>query len=39
MAQDSVKELNLLMEGKKAKGKKVYLPTELVVRESAQHIS
>jgi LacI family transcriptional regulator len=40
MAQDSVKELSLLMDssGKKAKVKKIYLPTELVIRESCQHI-
>jgi len=39
MAQDSVKELNLLMnDNKKAKVKKIFLPTELVIRESCQHI-
>ncbi|HRZ14679.1 MAG TPA: LacI family DNA-binding transcriptional regulator [Candidatus Omnitrophota bacterium] len=37
MAQDSLKELNALMNLKKKAGvKKVYLPTELVVRESCQ---
>lgn len=39
MSQDSVKELNLLMNySKKEKVKKTYLPTELVIRESCQHI-
>jgi len=42
MAQDSVKELNILMTdknaGKKAQTKKIYLPTELVIRESCQQI-
>ncbi len=38
MAQDSVKELNVLMNlGKKAQVKKVFLPTELVIRESCQN--
>ena len=37
MAQDSVKELNLLMSDKeKPKIKKIALPTELVIRESCQ---
>ena len=38
MAQESVKELNLLMSDKKkgAKPKKVVLPTELVIRESCR---
>ena len=37
MAQDSVKELNLLMNSnKKAPLKKIFLPTELVIRESCQ---
>lgn len=39
MAEESVKELNLLMSLKKAKIKKVALPTELVIRESCQKIS
>lgn len=41
MAQDSVKELSIIMNlgVKKAPVKKVYLPTELVVRESCQHVS
>jgi LacI family transcriptional regulator len=35
MAQDSVKELHVLMNGeKKTRVKKIFLPTELVVRES-----
>jgi len=42
MAQDSVKELNILMTdknaGKKVQVKKIYLPTELVIRESCQQI-
>jgi LacI family transcriptional regulator len=39
MAQDSVKELNVIMGlGKKAPVKKIFLPTELVVRESCQHV-
>ncbi len=38
MAQDSVKELSVIMNlGKKAPVKKVFLPTELVIRESCQH--
>jgi len=37
MAEESVKELNLLIAGKgKGKIKKILLPTELVVRESCQ---
>lgn len=38
MAQEAVKELNLLMSGKKkgSKIKKVVFPTELVIRESCQ---
>jgi LacI family transcriptional regulator len=38
MAQDSVKELSLLMEAKKKapKPKKIVLPTELVIRESCR---
>jgi DNA-binding LacI/PurR family transcriptional regulator len=36
MAEESVKELNRLMSDKKAKIKKVVLPTELVIRESCQ---
>jgi LacI family transcriptional regulator len=39
MAEDSVKELDRLMTDKKAKIKKVTLPTELVVRESAHPVS
>ncbi|MCX5709811.1 MAG: LacI family DNA-binding transcriptional regulator [Candidatus Omnitrophica bacterium] len=38
MAEDSVKELSRLIADKKAKIKKVSLPTELVVRESVQPI-
>ena len=39
MAQDSVKELSVIMSlGKKAPVKKLFLPTELVIRESCQHI-
>ncbi|MCX5708604.1 MAG: LacI family DNA-binding transcriptional regulator [Candidatus Omnitrophica bacterium] len=39
MAQDSVKELSVIMNlGKKAPVKKVFLPTELVIRESCQHV-
>jgi LacI family transcriptional regulator len=34
MAEDSVKELSLLMSGKKKKIEKIILPTELVIRES-----
>jgi LacI family transcriptional regulator len=36
MAQESVKELNLLMSKKKTKIDKIILPTELVIRESCQ---
>jgi LacI family transcriptional regulator len=36
MAQESVKELNLLMSKKKTKIEKIILPTELIVRESCQ---
>ncbi|HLD82425.1 MAG TPA: substrate-binding domain-containing protein, partial [Candidatus Omnitrophota bacterium] len=36
MAEESVRELSLIMSGSKPKVKKVILPTELVVRESAQ---
>ncbi|MCX5711349.1 MAG: LacI family DNA-binding transcriptional regulator [Candidatus Omnitrophica bacterium] len=39
MAEDSVKELSRLIADKKAKIKKVSLPTELVVRESCQPFS
>jgi LacI family transcriptional regulator len=39
MAEESVKELNRLVTDKKAKVKKLVLPTELVVRESAQALS
>jgi LacI family transcriptional regulator len=40
MAQDSVKELSVIMNlGKKAPVKKVFLPTELVIRESCQHVA
>jgi LacI family transcriptional regulator len=39
MAEESVKELNRLVTDKKAKVKKLVLPTELVVRESAQAVS
>ncbi|MDD5079604.1 MAG: LacI family DNA-binding transcriptional regulator [Candidatus Omnitrophica bacterium] len=42
MAQDSVKELNILMAdknaGKKTQAKKIFLPAELVIRESCQQI-
>ncbi len=38
MAQESVKELNLLMSKKKTKIEKTVLPTELVIRESCQKI-
>jgi LacI family transcriptional regulator len=34
MAEDSVKELNLLMSGKNKKIEKIILPTELIIRES-----
>ncbi len=36
MAQESVKELNLLMSKKKTKIDKYFLPTELVIRESCR---
>jgi LacI family transcriptional regulator len=39
MAQDSVKELNALMNNKKKTAKKLFLPTELVVRESCSRPS
>jgi LacI family transcriptional regulator len=40
MAQESVKELNLLMESKeKAQIKKIILPTELVIRESCRPLN
>jgi len=40
MAQEAVKELNLLMESKKkVQVKKVILPTELVIRESCRAIN
>jgi LacI family transcriptional regulator len=40
MAQDSVKELSVIMNlGKKAPVRKVFLPTELVIRESCQRLS
>ncbi len=38
MAQESVKELSLLMSKKKTKPEKIILPTELVIRESCQKI-
>lgn len=42
MAQDSVKELNSLIldknSGKNAPARKIFLPTELVIRESCQQI-
>ena len=39
MAQMSVEELNIIMNSKKKmKTKKIVLPTELVIRESAQPI-
>jgi LacI family transcriptional regulator len=39
MAQDSVKELSVIMNlGKKAPIKKVFLPAELVIRESCSHV-
>ncbi|MBN1912828.1 MAG: LacI family DNA-binding transcriptional regulator [Candidatus Omnitrophica bacterium] len=37
MAQAGLKELSLLMSGKKNNIEKILLPTELVVRESCQH--
>ncbi len=39
MAEESVKELNLLMSGKKKKIEKVVLPTELVIRESCRPVA
>ncbi len=36
MAEESVKELNLLMGSKKAKIKKINLPAEIVIRESCK---
>jgi LacI family transcriptional regulator len=42
MAQDSVKELNIIMNlgpGKKPPARKTFLPTELVIRESCQHLN
>jgi len=40
MAQDSVKELSVIMNlGKKPPIKKVFLPTELIIRESCQSLS
>jgi LacI family transcriptional regulator len=40
MAQDSVKELSVIMNlGKKSPVKKVFLPAELVIRESCQPVS
>ena len=39
MAQESVKELHRLMSHKKEKIKKLILPTELVIRESARALS
>ncbi|MBI4972827.1 MAG: LacI family transcriptional regulator, partial [Candidatus Omnitrophica bacterium] len=38
MAQESVKTLNLMMQGKKTKVEKVTLPAELVIRESCQSL-
>jgi len=38
MAEESVKELKRLMSDKKPKVKKIYLPAELVIRESCQPI-
>jgi len=38
MAQESVKVLSLLMSKKKTKAEKIFLPTELVIRESCQKI-
>ncbi len=40
MAQDSVKELSVIMNlGKKPPIRKVFLPTELIIRESCQSVS
>jgi LacI family transcriptional regulator len=39
MAEESVKELNALMLGKKKKAEKTVLPTELVIRESCRAAS
>ncbi|MCK9603594.1 MAG: LacI family transcriptional regulator [Candidatus Omnitrophica bacterium] len=36
MAEESVKELNRLMTEKKSKVKKIFLPAELIIRESCQ---
>jgi LacI family transcriptional regulator len=36
MAQESVKELNLIMSKKKIEPEKIVLPTEMVIRESCQ---
>ena len=38
MAEESVKELKRLMSDKKPKVKKIYLPAELVIRESCQPV-
>ena len=38
MAQESVKQLSLLMSKKKTKPEKIMLPAELVIRESCQRI-
>lgn len=38
MAEESVKELKRLMSDKKPKIKKIYLPAELVIRESCQPV-
>jgi DNA-binding LacI/PurR family transcriptional regulator len=38
MAEDSVKELVVLMSEKKGKRKKTILPTELVIRESCRSL-
>jgi len=38
MAQESVRELSLLMSKKKSEFEKIILPTELVIRESCQKI-
>lgn len=38
MAQEAVKELNILMSGKRVQLKKIVLPTELVIRESCRAI-
>ena len=36
MAEESVKELDILMSGKREKPNKVILPTELIIRESCR---